>query len=77
MTTEKDNDYVKHCATQEADRAYISLEDLLNTLRILNYQNTAKYKTLSEAFVTLSIITRYGIEVFENNTYEREHIREW
>ena len=70
MATEEDIDYVKHCAQQEVEKAYISLDDLLNTLRILNYHNTAKYRTLSEAFVTLSIMARYGVEAIENEDSE-------
>ena len=78
MVTEEDIEYVKYCATQEADKAYICLDELLNTLRLLGYQHTAKYKTLSEAFVTLSIITRYGLEAIEDNgSDEHEHNREW
>ena len=78
MVTEEDIDYLKHCAIQEADKAYIALDDYLNTLRILHYEHTEKYKTLSAAFVALSIITRYGIEVFEINADEHEHKeKEW
>ena len=78
MVTEEDIEYVRYCATQEADKTYESLNNLLNTLRIFHYEHTEKYKTLSAAFVALSIITRYGIEVFEINTDEHEHKeKEW
>ena len=69
---ESDIDYVKYCAKVEADKAYIILDEFLNSLRLLGYQHTEKYKEISAAFVTLSIISRYGIEVFENNTDEHE-----
>jgi hypothetical protein len=78
MITEEDIEYVKYCATQEADKAYFCLDDFLNTLRILGYQHTEKYKEISCAFVAVSLITKYGIEVFENNTDEHEYKeQEW
>jgi len=78
MVTEEDIEYVKYCATQEADKAYVTMNELLISLRLLGYQHTEKYKTLSEAFVALSLITRHGIEVFEINTDEHEHKeKEW
>ena len=74
----EDIDFVRFCAQNEADKAYVTLDELLNTLRLLHYEHTEKYKEISAAFVALSIITRYGIEVFENNTYEHEHKeKEW
>lgn len=72
----EDIDYVKLCAEQEADKAYICLEELLNTLRLLRYENTERYKTLSAAFVELSIIVQHGIEVFEHNNDENSE-KDW
>jgi len=78
MVTEEDIEYVRFCVQNEAENAYESLNELLGSLRLLHYEHTEKYKTLSTAFVELSLITRYGIEVFENNTYEHEHKeKEW
>lgn len=62
---EADIEYVKYCATQEADKAYVTLDELLISLRLLGYQHTEKYKEISAAFVALSIITRYGLEAIE------------
>lgn len=69
----EDIDFVRFCAQNEAEKAYICLDELLNTLRLLHYEHTEKYKEISAAFVALNLITRYGIEVFEINAYELEH----
>jgi hypothetical protein len=71
---ESDIEYVRFCALGEANKAYIILDDLLNSLRLLRLENTEKYKTLSTAFAELGIIIRHGIDVFENNTDEH---KEW
>jgi hypothetical protein len=70
MITDEDIEYVKYCAQQEADKAYSCLDELLNTLRLLNLQHTEKYRVISEAFTALSIVCRYGIDAFEDNNEE-------
>lgn len=74
MATTEDIEYVRFCALEEAEKAYESLNELLCSLRLLNYQHTVIYKTLSAAFVELSIITKNGMDVFENDINEHEHM---
>ena len=73
MVTTKDIEHVRYCAEVEADKAYVTLDEFLNSLRLLRLENTPKYRTLSEAVVVLSLVTRHGIEVFEINADEHEH----
>jgi pyruvate/oxaloacetate carboxyltransferase len=72
----RDIEYVRFCAKREADVVYNGLDELMNDIRNLRLgiEHTEKYKALSEALIALSIISRYGIEVFENNTDEH---KEW
>lgn len=74
--TDEDIEYVKFCAKNEADKTYDALDELLTTLRLLHLEHNSKYKTLSAARTELSIIVRYGLEVFETNASE-DNEKDW
>jgi hypothetical protein len=78
MATPEDIDYFKTRAVTEVNTTYNCLDELLQTLRLLKLNNHPKYAVLTDAFKALSIIERFGMDVFENNSDEHEHNeKEW